>query len=122
MAVKTWATPGTSGNWNVDANWGPLPGVPAATDDVTIGGSATAFTVTLDIATTGALDSLTLGDGVNGNVILSLGANALDVSGAGVGATNDILLQGAGGSTITVQGGSITADLMVIAAGGVAGF
>jgi hypothetical protein len=89
--------------------------VPVAGDDVTIGGSVTPFAVVLDIATTGALASLTLGDGVNGNVTLGVGVNTLDVTGG------TILLQGTGGSVINLSGGTITATNLGLAAGGVAG-
>src|SRR6266851_5525620 len=108
MATVTWLTPGTDGVWSVGTNWDNTTG-PAATDDVSIGGNAASYTVTLDFTPTPALDSLTLGSGLAGSVTLSLGANSLDVTGAGAGFTDTITLNETGGATISLGGGAITA-------------
>src|SRR5437763_56232 len=115
MAVVTWTNPGTNGTWSTAANW--TPSAPAATDDVTIAGDATlSYTVTLDLAATPALDSLTLGSGNVQSVTLSLGANTLDVTGAGAGFTDTITLNEAGGATISLASGAITAATLNLAA------
>src|SRR5713101_5017759 len=107
MAIVTWANPGTDGTWNVPANWtgGVLP---VADDDVTLGGFTASYTVTLDI-TTPALDSLNVGTGDTGSVTLSIGANTLEVTGAGGGATDTITLNEVGGATIALANGTIDA-------------
>src|SRR6266852_6529331 len=108
MATVTWLTPGTDGVWSVGTNWDNTTG-PAATDDVSIGGNAASYTVTLDFTPTPALDSLTLGSGLAGSVTLSLGVNTLDVTGGGSGT---ITLNETGGATISLGGGAITATTL----------
>src|SRR6266481_1841283 len=110
MAIVTWANPGTDGTGNVPANWtgGVLP---AADDDVTLGGFTASYTVTLDI-TTPALDSLNVGNGNTGSVTLSLGVNTLNVTGVGGGFTDTITLNETGGATISLASGTINASIL----------
>src|SRR5437016_2328813 len=116
MAVVTWNTAtaggGTgTGNWSVDVNW--VGGTqPVTNDDVSIPGTGqvSAFTVTYDITSSQpALDSLTIGDGTAAPITLAIGANILAVTGTGLGFTQTITLQEAGGATITINGGTIIA-------------
>src|SRR6266404_2213540 len=103
MATKTWkgtsgstATP-KSGNWNKSSSWSPS-GVPAAGDDVIIGGSGT-YTLTLNVSAT--VNSLTISDS---SATLAIGTATLTVTG-----------------TINDQSGRITiAGGKIIAAGGLA--
>lgn len=124
MTTITWANPGTSGNWNDTTQWtgGVVPG---ANDDAVIPGNATAFTVTYNIATDVALDSITLGTGGGtpvGGVTLAVGANTLDATGSGAGATDAIIMNGSG-TTITVTGGAVKAGVLATNTGTqVAGF
>ena len=105
MATKTWKTPGTSGNWGTSGAWSPS-GVPVAGDDVTIGASGTPYTVTLNSASSAALDSLT----INSGATLAVGTNTLNVNGTGSGATDTITL--ASGGAITIAGGTINATAL----------
>lgn len=114
--MATWLTPGTSGNWNVPANWDT--GVPGDGDAVVIGDGGTPYTVTVDLATapaTGSLGSVTLGTALgSGGVTLAVGANTLNVLGTG---TDTITLQGTSGSNISIAGGIIHATSLVIDTG-----
>jgi hypothetical protein len=94
LALKFWTGPGSvinpaDGNWNTDANWFPS-GVPAANDDVVLGGtiSARAYTVTLD-ADSAPLDSVTINSAGIGPTTLAVGAFTLDVTGSGIGAPDN---------------------------------
>src|SRR5690242_10085129 len=65
MALKTWKGSGStsaprSGNWSKSSNWSPS-GVPLAGDSVVIGGHST-YTLTLNVAATPNLNSLTISD------------------------------------------------------------
>jgi hypothetical protein len=79
MATKTWkgsgstATP-TSGYWSRSKNWSPS-GVPAAGNDVIIGGSST-YTLTLNVTAT--VNSVTISDS---GATLAIGGSTLNVTG-----------------------------------------
>jgi hypothetical protein len=89
MATKTWKGPSTStskpssGNWNKSSNWSPS-GVPVAGDAVILGGSST-YTVTLNIAITPNLNSLSISDS---GATLAIGTATLNVTGASSSAIN----------------------------------
>jgi len=117
MAIVTWNTPAAgTGNWSADANWvGLPPAQPVANDDVVIPGTGSvspSFTVTYDLTTPIALDSLLIGDGQPAQITLAVGGNTLAVLGTGVGSTQTISLQEAGGAVITVNGGAILAGAL----------
>ena len=79
MAARSWASPGASAAWSPGL-W-TLGLAPASGDDVTIGGSATSYTVTLNIDSP-AINSLTLGtNGGAGNATLDVGTHNLNVTG-----------------------------------------
>src|SRR5215475_13436140 len=102
--ATTWRVPGASGTWNTGGNWSPSS-IPGDQADVILDGSATAYSVSLDVDTA-ALNSLTIGtDGGSGNVTLAVGSYTLNVIGSG--GTDTITLQGTGGSHITIGGGRI---------------
>jgi hypothetical protein len=114
MATVVWNTTIGSGNWNTGTNW-VGNNAPVTNDDVSIPGTgaAAAYTVTYDVTVNPpALDSLAVGDGSAVAITLAVGANALTVSGNGAGATDTITLNEAGGATITVNGGSISAGAL----------
>src|SRR3954470_21314795 len=107
MAINTWKGTGStvnpnSGSWNTGTNWS-LGTVPASTDDVVlpVSGANGAYTVTLNIAATPALDSMV----INSGGTLAVGANTLNVNGAGAGATDTVTV--ASGGTLAVAGGTI---------------
>jgi len=101
--IKTWKGPSgstaspKSGNWNKSSNWSPS-GVPAAGDDVVIGGSST-YTLTLNVSATPALNSVTINDS---GATLAVGSSTLNV--AGTSATAIDVIAGA----ITIAGGNIS--------------
>jgi hypothetical protein len=102
MATKTWkgpsgstATP-TSGNWNRSSNWSPS-GVPAAGDNVIIGGNSI-YTLTLNVSATANLNSLTIGDS---GATLAIGNSTLNITGASTSAINVMT------GRITIAGGKI---------------
>ena len=81
MATKTWKGSGstsrpTNGSWNRSSNWSPS-GVPAAGDGVIIGGGGT-YTLTLNVAATPNLNSLTISDS---GATLAIGTSTLNVTG-----------------------------------------
>ena len=105
LTARSWASPGTNGNWNTAGSWSPI-GVPVAGDDVTIGGtSGSSYTVTLNVNTP-ALDSLTMNfsNGAN-TATLAIGTNTLNVNGTGVGATDTLATSA--NNNITISGGGI---------------
>lgn len=126
MATAVWN--GTTGNWSTTANWSGgtgTGGIPGPNDDVVLGPSATGYTLTLDIAATPALDSLTIGAGGGpGAIILAVGANTLNVTGSGAGATDTITLGETGGATISLAGGTVNTGVLAMtsANGAVSGF
>src|ERR1700693_5017246 len=88
MATKNWKGSGSastpsSGTWSRSKNWSPS-GVPAAGDDVIIGGSGS-YTVTLNVIATPNLNSLTISD--NG-ATLAIGTSTLNVTGTSTSAIN----------------------------------
>ncbi|MBR0843457.1 DUF4347 domain-containing protein, partial [Bradyrhizobium liaoningense] len=101
MATKTWTGGGTtidpnSQNWNTAGNWSPS-GVPAAGDDVIIGGSSGgSYTVTLNTDTP-ALNSLTINFTANA-ATLSIG------TGRTLNVTNTVSLTGTNGISISGTG------------------
>jgi hypothetical protein len=60
-AVKSWST--GSGNWNTAGNWSPV-GVPGVADDVLIGPHINAANEIVTLNVNGAVDSLTIIDGM----------------------------------------------------------
>ncbi|MGY4509012.1 hypothetical protein ACVIN2_002466 [Bradyrhizobium sp. USDA 3650] len=75
MASKTWSS---GNNWNTAGNWSPS-GVPVAGDDVILNRSGNQ-TLTLDVASSVALKSLTISNSLN---TLAIGANTLNVTAGG---------------------------------------
>jgi hypothetical protein len=118
MAARSWASPGASAAWSPGL-W-TLGLAPASGDDVTIGGSATSYTVTLNIDSP-AINSLTLGtNGGAGNATLDVGTHNLNVTG---GSSDTITLLGSGlGSHLTIGGGTINANTLNIVSGDITGF
>ncbi len=100
LAQKTF-NGSTNNNWNVDANWTPS-GVPIATDDVIIPDGAN---VILDLAST-SIASLSFADGGSSPTSISLGLNALIVSGD---ITLGIPAADAGDQYLNVDDGTLTA-------------
>ena len=97
MALKTWKGSGStsapkSGTWSKSSNWSPF-GVPLAGDSVVIGGHST-YTLTLNVATTPILNSLTISDS---GATLAVGTSTLNVAG-----TSNVSL-----GHITIAGGKI---------------
>jgi RHS repeat-associated protein/uncharacterized repeat protein (TIGR01451 family) len=91
LAAVSWIAVG-DGNWNTAANWSP-PGIPGASDDVTIS-PASAATITISSGTA-PIKSLTTGS----NATLSITGGSLTVAA-------DSTLSGG----LTMTGGSLTAS------------
>ncbi|MEK9283021.1 Ig-like domain-containing protein [Bradyrhizobium sp. ISRA442] len=110
MAAKTWTGGGStgnpnSGNWSSSGNWSPS-GVPAAGDDVTIGGnSGGSYTVTLDVSSA-ALNSLTMN--FNNTATLLIG------SGKTLNVTNTVSLNST--NIISMSGGTVNAGTLALIA------
>src|SRR5262249_914776 len=98
MTLRTWkGTASTSrpnsGNWSWSGNWSPS-GVPVAGDSVSLGGT-TAYTLTLKVAATPNLNSMTISDG---GATLAIGGSTLNIAGT-INAT---------AGHITIAGGKIS--------------
>jgi hypothetical protein len=122
MSTRTWAFLGTSGSWSTITNWSPI-GVPATGDDVVIpppAGTTSGTGVTLDVSTTPPLDSVTVG-GTAGFAFLSIGANKLDVTGTGAGATGTVQFSGYGPIS-SIAGGTIAARSLLFSYSSFEGF
>ena len=83
-------------NWNTPGNWS-LGHVPLAGEDVVL--SRTLPTMTLNIASTPNLNSVTVSG--NGTTTFAIGANTLNVTGAGASAISTTA------GSITIAGGTI---------------
>lgn len=100
---RSWANPGTSGNWNTAANWSPS-GVPGSLDTVTIGASGNrAYTVTVNTAASVASLTITGGTGSHTTELTLTTGNSLATSGAITLANANSILDGAG--SINASGG-----------------
>ena len=102
MTARTWKGSGptwfpSSGNWNSSGNWSPS-GVPVAGDSVAMGGFST-YTLTVNVAATPNLGSVTISDG---GATLAVGASTLNVAGTSSTAINVTA------GHITIAGGKIS--------------
>ncbi|MBV9862594.1 MAG: hypothetical protein JO267_10650, partial [Alphaproteobacteria bacterium] len=115
-SVDSWENPGTSGNWSVGSNWS-TGASPTFQEDAVLGNYGSPYTVTLDVNTP-ALDSLTIGQGSASNapVTLDIGAETLNVTGTGSGATDTITLDAnnTGPNELYIEGGTIEAAKLVL--------
>jgi len=112
MATNQWigsgsgalATNPRNGNWGTKGNWS-LNTVPAAGDDLTLAaaGSNGPYTLTVNTASTNAVDSLSIGSGAT----VAVTTNTLNVNGTGAGATDTITVSS--GGSLTVAGGTVNA-------------
>lgn len=112
MATVVWTD--SSSNWSTTSDWS-TSALPSSGDDVVLPGIIGGYTVTLDIAVTPPLDSLTIGiPGSSGTAALAVGSNSLDINGSGTSATDRLTLTGSGGSVVSIASGGV-----VLAPGGI---
>ncbi|MGH9548015.1 MAG: DUF4347 domain-containing protein, partial [Terriglobales bacterium] len=102
MALRTWrGTASTSrpnsGSWSRSSSWSPT-GVPVTGDSVLIGGSST-YTLSMNVAATPNLNSVTISDG---GATLAVGTSTLNVAGTSSTAINVTA------GHITIAGGKIS--------------
>ena len=102
MTLRTWkgsanTSRPNSGNWNRSGSWSPF-GVPVAGDSVSIGGTST-YTLTMNIAATPNLNSMTISDG---GATLAVGTATLNIT-----STSSTAINVTAGH-ITIAGGKIS--------------